>query len=244
MIGSFISAGVLRDHRPHDGRERRGAVLRSAADALRRDDRRRGAQRDDRAGRLPALARRAEARAADHRGRHLVHPAERRPAVARRLARSASPTSSTRSTRSSRSSGSRSRTRDLLAIGVTIPLLIVMTAFIAAPPGQGDARHRAGPRGRAADGHQRRHDDLADVPARRHAGRRGRPDLRAVPDDDLVLPGLHGRSDRLHRRGHGRHRQPPRRRARRSDHRLHPADLGQPHRLGRGRRRSCSPTWS
>jgi branched-chain amino acid transport system permease protein len=81
--------------------------------------------------------------------------------------------------------------------------------FIAAPPRQGDARHRAGPRGRAADGHQRRHDDLADVPARRHAGRRGRPDLRALPDDDLVLPGLPGRPDRLHRGGHGRHRQPP-----------------------------------
>ena len=44
------------------------------------------AQRDDRAGRLPAAAQRAQARAADHGGRLLVHPAERRPAVARRLA--------------------------------------------------------------------------------------------------------------------------------------------------------------
>ena len=43
-------------------------------------------QHDDRAGRLPAVAQRAEARAADHRRRLLLHPAERRPAVARRLA--------------------------------------------------------------------------------------------------------------------------------------------------------------
>ena len=35
---------------------------------------------------LPAVAQRAQARAADHGGRLLVHPAERRPAVARRLA--------------------------------------------------------------------------------------------------------------------------------------------------------------
>ena len=83
-----------------------------------------------------------------------------------------------------------------------------MTTFIAPQPArQGDARDRAGPRRRAAHGHQRRHDDLPDLPARRHARRRRRPHLRAVPDDDLVLPGLHGRPDRVHRRGHGRHRQ-------------------------------------
>ena len=39
---------------------------------------------------------------------------------------------------------------------------------------QGDARHRAGPGRRAPDGHRRRPHDLADVPARRPAGRRGR----------------------------------------------------------------------
>ena len=42
--------------------------------------------------------------------------------------------------------------------------------------------------------------------------------------------GFTGRPDRVHRGGHGRHRQPPRRRARRPHHRLHPADLRQPHR--------------
>ena len=64
---------------------------------------------------------------------------------------------------------------DVLSIFVTIPLLLVMTAFIGAqPPRQGDARDRAGPGGRAADGHQRRHDDLAHLPDRRHAGRRRR----------------------------------------------------------------------
>ena len=51
---------------------------------------------------------------------------------------------------------------DVLSVGVTVPLLLVMTQLhrpLAAR--QGDARDRAGPRGRAADGHQRRHDDLA-----------------------------------------------------------------------------------
>ena len=37
--------------------------------------------------------------------------------------------------------------------------------------------------------------------------------------NDLVLPGLRGRADRVHRRGDGRHRQRPRRRARRAHHR-------------------------
>ena len=52
--------------------------------------------------------------------------------------------------------------------------------------------------------------------------------------------GFHGGADRLHRRGDGRHRQPPGRGARRAHHRLHPADLRQPHRRASGRRRSCS----
>ena len=57
---------------------------------------------------LPAAAQRAQARAADHRGRLLLHPAERRPAVARRLAGRACRTSSAPSRTSSRSSASRS----------------------------------------------------------------------------------------------------------------------------------------
>ena len=63
----------------------------------------------------------------------------------------------------------------VLAIAVTIPLVMLLTDLRRAQPArQGDARHRAGPRGRAADGHQRRHHDLADVPARRPDGRRRR----------------------------------------------------------------------
>ena len=46
----------------------------------------RRAQRDDRAGGLPAVTRRAQAGAADHRGRHVVHPPERRHPLGRRLA--------------------------------------------------------------------------------------------------------------------------------------------------------------
>ena len=49
-------------------------------------DRLRQPEHDDRAGRLQTLAQRAEAGAADHRGGLLLHPAERRTALARRLA--------------------------------------------------------------------------------------------------------------------------------------------------------------
>ena len=75
-----------RDHRPHDRHRRAPADLRPAADPADRDGRLRNAQHDDRAGGLQAVAQRAEAGAADHGGGLLVHPAERRPAVARRLA--------------------------------------------------------------------------------------------------------------------------------------------------------------
>ena len=70
----------------------------------------------------------------------------------------------------------------------------------------------------------------------------GGPGVRALPDDHLVLPGLPGRADRLHRRRHGRHRQPLGSRARRSDHRLHPADRRRPHRAANGPRPWCSGT--
>ena len=56
-----------------------------------RDARERDAQHDDRARGLPAAAQRAEARAADHRDRHELHPAERRPAVAPDAGRRARP---------------------------------------------------------------------------------------------------------------------------------------------------------
>ncbi len=52
----------------------------------------RNPQHDDRAGGLQAIAQRAQAGAADHGGGHVVHPAERRPALARRRRTAACPT--------------------------------------------------------------------------------------------------------------------------------------------------------
>ena len=64
---------------------------------------------------------------------------------------------------------------DALAIAVTVPLVLLDDrVHRPEPAGQGDARDRAGPRGRPADGHQCRHDDLGDVHHRRDARRRGR----------------------------------------------------------------------
>ena len=85
MIGSFTAVGPLRDGRPRRGQpgdRARGRPARRAGD---HDDRLRRPQRDDRARRLPAVTQRAEARAADHGGRVLVHPPERRHPLARRL---------------------------------------------------------------------------------------------------------------------------------------------------------------
>ena len=83
MIGSFVAVsiwqtlGVTRDTSVgRDHRLDRSAVL-VAGDARLGD-----AQRDDRARGLQAAAQRAQAGAADHRDRHELHPAERRPAVA------------------------------------------------------------------------------------------------------------------------------------------------------------------
>ena len=120
---------------------------------------------------------------------------------------------------------------DVLAVAATVPLVILLTAFVT--------RSRLGKamRATAQDPEAARlmginvdtTISLTFLLGGLLAGAAG-PDLRAVPDHDLVLPGLHRRADRLHRRGHGRHRQPPGRRARRPDHRLHPADLRQPDR--------------
>ena len=113
MIGSFVAVGSsgARSASTLGHRRRSGIVLGLLVVAHRRDGRLRRAERDDRAGRLPAVAQRAQARAADHRGRLLVHPAERRPAVARRLAGRASTTSSTPSRSCSRSSASHDHAR-------------------------------------------------------------------------------------------------------------------------------------
>ena len=68
-------------------------------------------------------------------------------------------------------SGIRSHREDILAIGVTAPLVILLPTCSsrADAAGQGDARDRPGPGGRPADGHQRGQHDLAHVPARRPA---------------------------------------------------------------------------
>ena len=65
---------------------------------------------DDRARRLPPAPRRAEAGAADHRGRLLVHPPERRPAVDRRLAEERPGSDRVAGHAASPSAGSRSPT--------------------------------------------------------------------------------------------------------------------------------------
>ncbi|CAA9468023.1 MAG: High-affinity branched-chain amino acid transport system permease protein LivH, partial [uncultured Rubrobacteraceae bacterium] len=222
----------VRHARPDARDGSRRALRRPAGHADHRDDRVRLAQRDDREGGLPAAAQRAQARAAHHRGRLLLHPAERRPPLGGRLAQLG------RRPHPGPAGGRHDRRRRRPARGPARdpgddPARARddhLHQHVAAR--QGHARHRAGPRRRAPAGHQRRHDDLDDLPDRRHARRRGGPHLRPVPDDDLVLPGLPGRPHRLHRGGHGRHRQPQGRRPRRPHHRRHPADLGQPDRHG------------
>ena len=103
MIGSFVSVsiwqtlGVTPGQQPHRD-PRIDAHRDRPGDARLRD-----AQRDDRAGGLQAAAQRAQAGAAHHRDRHELHPAERRPAVARRSP-TARPTSSAPRRTTSRSS--------------------------------------------------------------------------------------------------------------------------------------------
>ena len=86
MIGSFISASFIATLGLHGRLEPRCPCSSGCSlDARRGDGRLRHAQRADRAGRLQTVAQRAQAGAADHRGRHVLHPAERRPAVEGRL---------------------------------------------------------------------------------------------------------------------------------------------------------------
>src|SRR5690349_12421402 len=237
----------LRDHRADQLRarrrvhdrlfHRRGPVCGFRADAHHRwrladrrpadhidhhDARDRIPERPDRAGRLPAAAQRAQAGPADHGGRLLVHPAERRAALARWLAakrarpdqRAADGVHHRRGPHPARlHPGVRGDDPARVRAGLV---------HQQHPRGPGDAGHRPGPRGRPADGHQRQRHDLADLPARRHAGRSGGAGVRALPDERLVFPGLQGRTHRVHGRGDGRDRQRPRRGARRPHHRRHP----------------------
>src|SRR3954468_4217561 len=190
-----------------------------------RDARERHAEHNDRARRLPAAAHRPEARPADHRDRHELHPPERRPAVAPHPGRGA------RSHRVPEELLLDLRGRDR-ALGrlrgrrhgaaARRPRLVRR----GDPVRQGRARPGAGPGRGTADGHRRRPHDLPHVHARRPARRRGGDDLRALQRHDPVQPGLHRRPHRVHGRRHGRHRQPEGRGRRRADHRRDPVDLG------------------
>ncbi len=106
MIGSFTGAGFWATIGLGLATGPLGLILGLPLTLLVCDARLRRPQRADRAGRLPAAAERAEARAADHRGRVLVHPPERRATVARGLAVGASPTWSMKTTPCSTSQAS------------------------------------------------------------------------------------------------------------------------------------------
>ena len=103
----------------------------------------RRAQRDDRAGRLPAAAQRAQAGAADHRDRDALHPAERRPAVAPDARPRARPDRLPEG-RTSPSSASTIEHSDVFAVVVTVPLLIALLWFVG--PTRSTARRCARPR--------------------------------------------------------------------------------------------------
>ncbi len=125
----------------------------------------RHAQRDDRAGRVPTIAQRAQARAADHGGRLLVHPAERRPALARRLApRRAGPDRVPEALLHLPRRPGHAR-RHPRPRGDRAAVHLPRELHRALPHGPRHARDGAGPAGGAPDGHQRRHDDLVHVPA-------------------------------------------------------------------------------
>ena len=132
---------------------------------------------------------------------------------------------------------------DIFAVAVTLPLLITLLYFV------GQTKYGKAMRATAQDPDAAR---LMGINVDRTigltfllggllAGAAG-ADLRALQRHRAVQPGLHGRPDRLHRRGHGRHRQPQGRGRRRPDHRGHPADRRSPASLTarRGRPRSCS----
>ena len=85
MIGSLTAAGFWAGIGLTLATGTFGVIFGLAGGAARLDVRLRRAERADRAGRLPAASQRPKARAADHRGRVLVHPPERRAALDRRL---------------------------------------------------------------------------------------------------------------------------------------------------------------
>ena len=83
MIGSFTAVGLYGTVGLTAGNPVIGLAAGLLVVLRGHDDRLRGPQRDDRARRVPAVTQRAEARAADHGRRVLVHPPERRHPLAR-----------------------------------------------------------------------------------------------------------------------------------------------------------------
>ena len=243
MIGTFVSFGFFGTIGLTDatGGDRRH--LRAPRDAAAGDVRLRLAQRDDRARGLPAVARSAQARTADHRGRHVLHPSERRPAVARRPApqRAGHPRLAGRALHGRRRRRSPTATSSPLL--VTAPLVILLISFI------NNSRAGRAMRATAQDPEAARLQGinvdttiaLTFLLGGMMAGAAGL--VYALYQTDAwffqgftagLLAFTVGRARR--------HRQPARRRARRPDHRHHPADLRQPDRGGVDARRSCSRT--
>ena len=120
---------------------------------------------------------------------------------------------------------------DLLAIGVTLPLVFVVTSFIA--------RSRLGKamRATAQDPEAARlmginvdqTISLTFLLGGLLAGAAGL--IYALYQTNVwFFQGFTAGPHRVHRGGDGRHRQPARSGARRAHHRLHPADIRQPHR--------------
>ena len=115
--------------------------------------------------------------------------------------------------------------RDVLAIGVTVPLVILLTWYV------GRTRMGRAMRATAQDPEAARlmginvdtTISLTFMIGGALAGAAGLSTPCTRPPS--LRPGVRGGSDRVHRRGHGRNRKHPRGGARRPDHRRDPADL-------------------
>ena len=179
-------------------------------------------QRDDRARCVPAAAKRAAARAADHRDRDVVHPPGHR--ASRGRARRTSPFPTVLPHGNVFSIGGVSYTWEkLIVVIITVPVLLLLM-WLVQYTRQGKAmRATAQDRDAAA---------MMGIDVNRTisftfliaggARRRRRPALRPLLRPGALRHGLPARADRVHRRRARRHRQPARRRARRALHRLHP----------------------